>query len=234
MDLVIGDDGVVSMTAYELIPVTAAAPEDEAVASLIADYKSGLSGKLDVVVGNVDTVLERKAITERETNFGDFVADVLREAAGADVALVNAGGVRADLGPGQITLGAVLTALPFGNEVVVLDVPGATLREALAFCAREKVGEGGFLQVSGCSYAVGPGGELAAARVGGAPIDDGAVYKVAMPDFLAEGGDGYAMFTSLEPAYKTGLVMYDVVATALREGRAVPPGPAGRIEIAAE
>jgi len=171
---------------------------------------------------------------DAETNFGDFVADVVREAAGADVALVNGGGVRADLGPGEITLGDVLTALPFGNEVVVLDVPGATLREALELCAREKVGEGGFLQISACSYAVGPGGELAWATVAGKSLDDAATYRVAMPDFLAEGGDGYAMFVGLEPSYRTGLVLYDVVASALREGRAVPKEPAGRIKFIGE
>jgi 5'-nucleotidase/UDP-sugar diphosphatase len=234
MDLEIGDDGAVKMTGYKLMPVTAAAPTDEAVAAVIEEYKKGLSEKLDVVVGSVDTVLNRKAITEKETNFGDFVADLVREATGADVALVNAGGVRADLGPGEITLGDVLTALPFGNEVVVLDVPGATLRGAFELCAREKVGEGGFLQVSGCEYAVGPGGELASANVGDGPLDDGATYKVAMPDFLAEGGDGYAMFTSLGSAYKTGLVLYDVVASGLREGRAVPAEPAGRITFVSE
>jgi 5'-nucleotidase/UDP-sugar diphosphatase len=234
MDLDVDDEGAVSMTAYKLIPVTAAAPEDEAVASIIDGFKSGLSEKLGVVVGSVDVVLNKKAISERETNFGDFVADVMREAAGADVALVNAGGVRADLGPGEITLGDVLTALPFGNEVLVLDVPGKTLREAFELCAREKVGEGGFLQVSGCTYKVAPPGTLAEVTVGGEPLDDATVYKVAMPDFMAEGGDGYAMFTSLEPGYKTGLVMYDVVASALREGRQVSAEPAGRIEIASE
>jgi 5'-nucleotidase/UDP-sugar diphosphatase len=234
MDLDVDDEGAVSMTAYKLIPVTAAPPEDEAVASIIDGFKSGLSEKLGVVVGSVDVVLNKKAISERETNFGDFVADVMREAAGADVALVNAGGVRADLGPGEITLGDVLTALPFGNEVLVLDVPGKTLREAFELCAREKVGEGGFLQVSGCTYKIAPAGELAGVTVGGEPLDDATVYKVAMPDFMAEGGDGYAMFTSLEPGYKTGLVMYDVVASALREGRQVSAEPAGRIEIASE
>ncbi len=234
MDLGVGDDGELSMTGYELIPVTGAAPSDEAVAAVIEEYKKGLSEKLDVVVGTVDTVLNRKAVTEKETNFGDFVADLMREATGADVALVNGGGVRADLGPGEITLGDVLTALPFGNEVVVLDVPGATLRQAFELCAREKVGEGGFLQVSGCEYAVGPGSILAAVNVGGGPLDDGVTYKVAMPDFLAEGGDGYGMFASLEPAYKTGLVLYDVVASGLREGRAVPELPAGRIEFVGE
>ncbi len=234
MDLGVGDDGELSMTGYELMPVTGAAPSDEAVAAVIEEYKKGLSEKLDVVVGTVDTVLNRKAVTEKETNFGDFVADLMREATGADVALVNGGGVRADLGPGEITLGDVLTALPFGNEVVVLDVPGATLRQAFELCAREKVGEGGFLQVSGCEYAVGPGSILAAVNVGGGPLDDGVTYRVAMSDFLAEGGDGYAMFASLEPAYKTGLVLYDVVASGLREGRAVPELPAGRIEFVGE
>jgi 5'-nucleotidase/UDP-sugar diphosphatase len=234
MDLEIGEGGAVKMTGYKLMAVTAAAPEDEAVKAVIGRYEKGLSEKLDVIVGNVDTVLSRKSVCEAETNFGDFVADVVREATGADVALVNGGGVRADLGPGEITLGDVLTALPFGNEVIVLDVPGATLREALELCAREKVGEGGFLQVSGCRYAIGPDAELAWATVAGESLDDGATYKVAMPDFLADGGDGYAMFVGLEPAYKTGLVLYDVVASALREGRAVPEGPAGRIEFIGE
>jgi 5'-nucleotidase/UDP-sugar diphosphatase len=233
MDLEIVDGGIV-VKGYALLPVTASTPENEAVAAVITEYKTGLSEKLDVVVGSVDTVLNRKAITEKETNFGDFVADLVREATGADVALVNGGGVRADLGPGEITLGDVLTALPFGNEVVVLDVPGATLRQAFELCAGEKVGEGGFLQVSGCEYAIGPGSVLAAVNVGGAPLDDGVTYKVAMPDFLAEGGDGYAMFTALEPGYKTGLVFYDVVASGLREGRAVPEQPAGRIEFVGE
>jgi 5'-nucleotidase/UDP-sugar diphosphatase len=234
MDLEVDDEGDVTTTAYRLIPVNAAAPEDEAVAGVIDGYETGLSAKLDVVVGTVDTVLNRKAVTEKETNFGDFVADLMREATGADVAVVNGGGVRADLGPGEITLGDVLTALPFGNEVVVLDVPGATLRQAFELCAREKVGEGGFLQVSGCEYAIGPGTILAAVNVGGAPLDDGVTYKVAMSDFLAEGGDGYAMFASLEPGYKTGLVLYDVVASGLREGGAVPKEPAGRIEFVGE
>jgi len=234
LDLEVTDGGGLELRGYRLVPVTAAAPEDEAVKAVIDRYETGLSEKLDVVVGSVDTVLNRKAITEKETNFGDFVADVVREATGADAALVNGGGVRADLGPGEITLGDVLTALPFGNEVVVLDVPGAALREALELCAREKVGEGGFLQVSGCSYAVGPGGELAWATVAGESLDDAATYKVAMPDFLADGGDGYAMFVGLEPAYRTGLVLYDVVASGLREGRAVPKEPAGRIKFIGE
>jgi 2',3'-cyclic-nucleotide 2'-phosphodiesterase (5'-nucleotidase family) len=221
LDLDIGDAGDVSVTAYELIPIIAASPDDEAVEGVLAGFTEGLSDKLSVVVGHTETVLSRDSISRQETNFGDFVADLTREAAGADLALVNAGGVRADLGPGDITLGDVLTALPFGNEIVVLDVPGTTLREAFEFCVREKVGEGGFLQISGCEYKAGPGDSLEI-TVGG---------KVAMPDFLAEGGDGYAMFAGNESVYKTGAILYDVVASGLREGRPVPTEAAGRIVI---
>ena len=55
-----------------------------------------------------------------------------------------------------------------------------------------------------------------------------------VPGKEGEVGDGYAMFASLEPAYKTGLVLYDVVASGLREGRAVPEEPAGRIKFIGE
>lgn len=60
------------------------------------------------------------------------------------------------------------------------------------------------------------------------------VEPFEVPGTEGEGGDGYAMVPSLEPAYKTGLVLYGVVATGLREGRAVPKEPEGRIEFIGE
>ncbi len=57
---------------------------------------------------------------------------------------------------------------------------------------------------------------------------------VAAEAVIGEWGDGYAMFVGLEPAYRTGVVLYDVVASALREGRAVPKEPAGRIKFIGE
>jgi len=234
LDAELKDEGGVAVKSYELLPVTATAPADAAVAAVIAEYKKGLGEKLAEVVGHLDTLLAYKASRERETNFGDFVADAMRTATGADVALFNAGGIRADLGPGDVTVGDVLTALPFGNEVVVLDVPGRVLWEALDLCAREKVGGGGFLQISGCGYTARVGGGVVAVLVAGKPLAGDASYRVAMPDFLASGGDGYAMFVGKLKMHKTGLVVNDVVVAALRARTDIPAAPAGRIKLIAE
>ncbi len=228
------EDGRVEIKSYALLPVTAAAPADAGVAAVIAKYKAALGAKLDEVVGSVDVVLSYKASRSEETNFGDVVADVMREAGHADVALFNAGGMRADLGRGNVTTGNVLTALPFGSEVVVLEVPGSVLRAALDFCAREKVGQGGFLQISGFGYTLKPGAGSVSVLVGGKPLADAATYKVAMPDFLASGGDGYSMFVGDFPVYKTGALVNDLVVSALRAGRALSAEPAGRIKIVSE
>ncbi len=234
IDLDVNDDGDVKVAGYELIPVTARAPADEDVTAVIESYKRGLSAKLAEVVGETDVILSYKSAREAETNFGDYIADLIRDATGADVALVNGGALRADLGPGEITTGDVLTALPFGNEVVVLDVPGVALRQALELCAREKVGEGGFLQVSGCGYTVRPGEGVDSVIVAGKPLNDEATYRLALPDFLAMGGDGYTMFVTDAPPYKTGILLYDLVISGLREGRPLPAAPAGRIKIITE
>jgi 2',3'-cyclic-nucleotide 2'-phosphodiesterase (5'-nucleotidase family) len=233
MDLVLGDDGEVALTSYELLPVTPALPADEGVAAIVAGYGKDLGAKLAAVVGHVDARLTAGPSRERETNFGDFVADAVRDAAHADVALVNGGNLRGDLGPGDVTLGDVETALPFANEIVVLRLRGAQLREAFDYCAREKVGAGGFLQLAGGAVTLAPGVGAREINVGGKPLDDGAEYAVALPDFLAAGGDGYAMFASVPAAEHTGAMITDVVVEALRTGASVPAEPAGRIKLVA-
>ena len=234
LDLDLGDDGVVAVTGYELIPVTAAAPEDAAVAAIVAKGKEGLDAALKKVVGRTDTVLVADGVREGETNFGDWLADLVREAGDADVGLVNAGSIRGSLGPGDITLADVMTALPFDNEVVTVELTGAALRQAIAFSAGDKWGAGGFLQVSGCEVEIEPRIGVSDVTVGGKALDDDATYKVAVPGFLAEGGDGYTMIAAGANITKTGVTFHDVLTAALAEGRAVPAETAGRIKVAAE
>lgn len=230
MDCELGDEGL-SVKSYELLPVTPVTEEDAEVAAVLAVYRKMLSEELNEVVARVDVLLSYKALRGAETNFGDVVADAMREATGADVALMNAGGIRADLGPGDVTAAAVLTALPFGNEIVVLEVPGRILREAFDLCGREKIGTGGFLQVSGCGYTVREGEGVVSVTVAGKPLAEGVTYKVAMPDFLASGGDGYTMFVGKLKMWKTGLRLDDVVVSALQTRKDVPGAPAGRIKV---
>ena len=101
----------------------------------------------------------------RETNLGDLCADAYRAIAGADIAFVNGGGIRADLAAGDITYGDLIAVHPYGNTLCVAEVTGQEILDALEMASRstmaetddgdDAVGEnGGFLQVSGLRYTI--------------------------------------------------------------------------------
>ena len=104
-------------------------------------------------------------VRARETTLGDFCADALRYYMGTDVAIVNGGGVRANVEAGELTYGDLLAVMPFQNELASCYASGQQIVDALEYCSRitegiykldgNAVGEnGGFLQVSGLKYTV--------------------------------------------------------------------------------
>ena len=106
-----------------------------------------------------------RLIRSRETNLGDFCADAYRSVSGADIALVNGGGIRADISAGDITYGDILNVHPYGNSLCVAKATGQEILDALEMASRfcrtdlgdgeNAVGEnGGFLQVSGLKYSI--------------------------------------------------------------------------------
>lgn len=106
-----------------------------------------------------------RLIRNRETNLGDFCADAYRTVSGADIALVNGGGIRSDISSGEITYGDILNVHPYGNSLCVAKATGQEILDALEMASRfclpspndgeNAVGEnGGFLQVSGLKYSI--------------------------------------------------------------------------------
>ena len=157
----------------------------------------------------------KRLVRSRETNLGDFCADAFREVLDADIALVNAGGIRADLEPGEISLNDILNLYPFNNMVCVVAVKGQVILDALEMGAKNYPQEGGgFMQVSGLTYKinaaipssiltnereqfVGVGGarRVHDVMVGNAPLDPEKTYTVGGINYLLrEYGDGMTMF----------------------------------------
>jgi 5'-nucleotidase len=128
---------------------------------------------------------------EAESGLGSLLADSLRNMERADVALLNPGGLRADLRKGDLTYGAVFEVLPFDNWVATLQMTGEQLLQLLhaAYSGRK-----GVFQVSGLEVHLArcPGSDRLkkATLAGGKLIKPKAMYRVVMPDFLARGGDG--------------------------------------------
>jgi len=231
LDLTVAN-GHAEIERYRLIPVDASAPEDPRVAEEAQSLAARLEAEVVVVVGRSALELDasRETIRRGESNFGDFVCDLARELTGSDVALFNAGGFRASIGPGQVRIKDVYQAFPFGNELVTGTLTGAQLLAALNRSASldPEDDPGGFLQVSGIRYAIADR-KAEAITVGGRPLDPAARYRVVMPDFLAEGGDGYTMLTGLDDRVVTGRLISDMVMEAFRSRKEVSSTTDGRI-----
>lgn len=174
-----------------------------------------------------------------ETNLGDFAADAMRlmgeKAAGrtVDAAITNGGGIRETITAGEITRNDMVTVFPFSNEIVLLDLTGAQLLEALeAACSAAPESLGAFPQVSGISFVVdttvpyqngaqypdstyyapaAPGSRVKNVMVGGKALELNKIYTIATNDFSAAGGDTYYAFKSAYEAtgLSTGLNLED-------------------------
>lgn len=199
-------DGKVTVTwspAFRIVD-TATVDPDPAIAAVVKTYTDKLDQELAVEIGTTATPLDSRRATVRsqEAAIGNLIADAIRAAVGADVAMTNGGGIRADqeyAAGTKLTRGNILAELPFGNKTVKLALSGKDLRAALenGFSQAEK-GAGRFPQISGMVVEVDlkkdPGSRVLSVMVNGAPLDDTKVYTVATNDFMARGGDGYTAF----------------------------------------
>ncbi|MDO8666886.1 MAG: 5'-nucleotidase C-terminal domain-containing protein, partial [Gemmatimonadales bacterium] len=149
---------------------------------------------------------------------GNLIADAFRAAAHAEVAIENNGGIRSDLPAGAVNWGSMFEVMPFQNFVVRVPVTGVVLRQALEHAAG---GGDARAHVSGVRVRVdrhAPEGRRVTSITleNGRPIDDSTHYVLAVPDFMASGGSGYAMLRGL-PAENTGVVDLDAFIDYLRQ-----------------
>jgi 5'-nucleotidase / UDP-sugar diphosphatase len=189
---------------------TADVTPDPEVAAAVARYEQQANVEMDVPLGVTALALDSRTATvrTREAAIGNVVADAMRSAAHADVAVMNGGGIRGGklyAANASITRRDVLAELPFGNRVVAVEVSGRVLKAAIENGLSQLPNASGrFPQVSGLVVEADlkrpPGSRITAIRVGNAPLDEERIYRVATNDFLARGGDGYAMFADAAPA----------------------------------
>ncbi|HUL36495.1 MAG TPA: bifunctional UDP-sugar hydrolase/5'-nucleotidase, partial [Thermodesulfobacteriota bacterium] len=76
--------------------------EDKAALAVVNKYKGKVDAVLNVRIGEAEVDLDGENVRRRETNLGDFVADIVRSLSGADVAIINGGGIRVGIRKGEI------------------------------------------------------------------------------------------------------------------------------------
>lgn len=212
------------------------------VVQLVEEYQSRLDDEVGQKVGETDTTLDcRETVVRREeSNMGNFIAETMRSYTGADVAVQNGGSIRTDTQyePGTLTQRDVINILPFGNEVTVLEVSGETVRAVLENGVSEVERlSGRFPQVAGLQYTYDPSNEVGSriveASLNGNPIDPAGTYTMATNNFIADGGDGYEMLTSV-PRVLTpgnGPVLSSLITRQIEANSPIDPTVTGRISI---
>jgi 5'-nucleotidase len=219
-------------------------------AKAIADkYRTAVAPIANRVVGAISADIVRTAQANGESPLGDVIADAqlayTNASAGAQIALMNPGGIRADLAfaasaggeaPGEVTYGECFTVQPFNNLVVTQTFTGAQLKEVLE---QQFAGFAGqttqrILQPSaGFTYSWdstrAAGDKVSNMALNGTPIDPAASYRVTTNDFLANGGDGFTKLTVGATRVTAPGFDVDALVAYLGANAPVAPGPADRI-----
>ncbi|MEO1779858.1 MAG: 5'-nucleotidase C-terminal domain-containing protein [Pseudomonadota bacterium] len=233
------DDGNVTASSGDPMLLDASVEPDAVFIARIAEMGAPIEEMKTRVVAEAAEAIEggRDVCRARECPMGSLIADAMLDRVadqGIEIAIQNGGGIRASIDAGEITMGEVLTVLPFQNTLSTFQVTGSAIVAALENGVGQiEDGAGRFPQVAGMSYAFDaskPAGErVSDVMVGGAPIEMDKVYGVVSNNYVRNGGDGYAMFVDAENAYDFGPDLADVTAEYLAEQGPFTPYTDGRI-----
>ena len=207
---------------------------DPEMNQFLEDIKASHGDEFKKVVGHTDFDLlgagnEKEVMRFEENMLCDLVADSMKHYGNSDVAILNAGSIRNDLLKGDITYENILDVLPFSNKIIVLEIKGAEILNILEFGMRTLPGiSSRFSQVSGIKFKVDDSipspvvvndiesfvkveGERRVydVYIGNEKLDENKLYNLSVNDYMAEGGDGYAMLSKYEVTDDTTIMMSD-------------------------
>ncbi|MEW2916797.1 bifunctional metallophosphatase/5'-nucleotidase [Ruegeria sp. ANG10] len=246
LNVTFDDDGNVLEAVGEPLIMDNTVTEDQSALDRIAELAVPLDEIRNKVVANAADAIEgdRSVCRVQECEMGNLVADAMLARVadqGVQIAIANSGGLRASIDPGEVTMGEVLTVLPFQNTLSTFEISGQGVIDALenGVSQVEDV-KGRFPQVAGLTFiwdpAVAPNeGRVSEVMVaegdGFAPIDPAATYLVVTNNYVRNGGDGYNMFEGDDKnAYDFGPDLADVTAEFLAENAPYQPYLDGRIK----
>ncbi|TDC90320.1 bifunctional metallophosphatase/5'-nucleotidase [Actinomadura sp. 7K507] len=189
--------------------VTRDVPPDPKTERFVQTWQDRVSEIADAPIGSITADLTRTPSPSGETALGDVIADAQlagTQDLGAQVALMNPGGVRTDLayaasgseGDGVVTYGEAFAVQPFSNVMGVVSLTGAQI-DALLEQQWTDAGEKILQPSANLNFTIdrarAVGDRVSGITVDGTPIDPAATYKVAANNFLLGGGDGFTVFT---------------------------------------
>jgi len=226
LSVVFDDKGEVVSATGEPITIDKLISENSDVVARLDELEVPINELKEREVGSVSSELNgnRAVCRVQECDMGNMIADAMRHAVmdkGYTIALMNSGGIRASLDSGKVTLGEVMTILPFQNTLATFKVTGKQLLTAIENGVSEVEDVAGrFPQVSGMRFtfdASRPAGDRVTSietqdEYGWSNLNLYGIYGMVSNNFIRGGGDGYKVFRSASDIYDFGPDLADVVA----------------------
>lgn len=245
-DLVVtfDDNGIVKDAKGDPILLDASIKPDPAIAARVQEMAKPIEELRKKVIGSSQGPIEgaREVCRVQECSMGNLVADAMLDRTktqGISIAIQNGGGLRASIGAGDVSMGDVLTVLPFQNTIATFQLTGAEVKAALENgLSQIDEGAGRFPQVAGLKYRFDKtkpaGSRLVSVEVQEGtefkPIDPEKTYGIVSNNYMRAGGDGYAVFAKDgKNAYDFGPNLESVVADYLGAHNPYKPYTDGRI-----
>ena len=217
---------------YEVMGNQTAAQEDPEISQMISPYKVQLDEEMNEVIAHLSEGMTKK---KPESTLGNWYTDAMMKAAitdgyNADFAISNYGGLRVpEITAGPLTKGEIYELCPFDNLMVIMDVPGNIVDTIFQQIAAT---EG--WPVSSEVKMVIKDKKMIQCSIHGVPLDMATTYKVVMPDYVANGGDGLKSLVSLTRVQTGRLVrdilIEDAIATA-KAGKEITAKIEGRVVV---
>jgi 5'-nucleotidase len=240
-----GDGNVVSATGDTILLDNSVTPDPE-IEARVKELAAPIEELKLRVIAETTAPIDgsRETCRARECEMGNLVADAMLDrvrSQGIQIAIQNGGGLRASIDAGEVTMGEILTVLPFQNTLATFQLSGADIEASLeAGLSQIEEGKGRFPQVAGLRYTFDPSvapneGRLQSVEVmengRWVPLDPEKIYGVVTNNFMRGGGDGYELFkTKGMNAYDYGPGLEQVVADYLAANSPYTPRLDGRIK----
>ena len=226
--------GVLKMINYRLIPVNlkrptlvdgkevwqtieTEIPEDPAVLAALKPYQEKAQKLLLKPVGSLDKAMsgERSLVRSKSAAMGVMMANAQMEKTKANLGVINGGGIRTGLPAGTITEKDVLSVQPFGNMVCYVELNGTELKHFVEDVAAIEPTNGGFAHFSDNVKLVMEGDKLTKLEVNGAPVKKDKMYRLAINEFSASGGDKWPQVDNnpsfINTAYTDAVVLKEFI-----------------------
>ncbi|WP_439689036.1 5'-nucleotidase C-terminal domain-containing protein [Curtobacterium sp. SP.BCp] len=221
--LTVAADGTVTPAAPENLRLVDGTYTPDPAVQATVDAAVAEADRLGAVeLGTVDRDLKRAVQTDGsenrggESTLGNFVAEVQRsqtQRQGSQIAFMNPGGLRADVASGAVTYKEAAVVQPFANTLVVLDLTGDQIRQALEQQWQPTSASRPFLKLGaseGFAYTYDPeaaaGSRITSMTLDGDPVEATRAYKVTVNSFLATGGDNFGAFKDAAAKQDSGMV----------------------------